>query len=134
MIRTYICDNCEHEFSISQGMHDPLKKKCPKCSKHTLYQDLKGQYTSVKQEPKTLGHLANRNREKMGTYELESKEQEANRIQKLKNKKNKTWYNPEGKNLKKELKHLKTNKEKMNYIMTGNENRFTNRFSDRYKG
>ena len=69
---------------VKQNMHDPLKKKCPECGKLKLYQDLTGQHTFVYQECKTLGHQAERNTERMGKYELESKRKKDSEAKKLK--------------------------------------------------
>jgi putative FmdB family regulatory protein len=71
--RYYICDNCEHTFDVTQKFEDKTLKKCPKCKKLKLYQDLTGMYTFVVQEPKTVGQLADRNTKKMGKYELENR-------------------------------------------------------------
>lgn len=114
--RYYICDVCDYHFMISQDRDAPLKKKCPECKKNKLYQDLTGQHTMVYQEPKTLGHLADRKTERMGKYELESKRSEH---RKLKSKGKPTWYNPDAKNLPKTLADLDTVKKKQKYIMTG---------------
>jgi putative FmdB family regulatory protein len=32
----YVCDACEHEFELFQGINDPLKRKCPECGKPKL--------------------------------------------------------------------------------------------------
>jgi putative FmdB family regulatory protein len=32
----YACRNCGHEFELFQQMTDPVKRKCPKCSKLSL--------------------------------------------------------------------------------------------------
>ena len=32
----YECDACGHAFEIFQGINDPVKKKCPECSKLKL--------------------------------------------------------------------------------------------------
>ena len=32
----YECDACGHEFELFQGINDPVKKKCPECSKLKL--------------------------------------------------------------------------------------------------
>lgn len=117
MIRTYICDNCEHEFCISQGMHDSLKKKCPQCKKYTLYQDLSGQHSFVYQDPTTLKHLAERNTKSMGKTKFE--EIEANSTRHQEKEKRKSWYNKDGKDLTKELKGINTPEKKQKYIMTG---------------
>jgi len=114
--RYYVCDNCDYHMVVKQNLHAPLKKKCPECGKHTLYQDLTGQHTFVYQEPKTLGHLAQRNTERMGKYDLE----ERRRKDEFKKKKKKpTWYNPEAKELHKELKEINTPEKQHKYIMEG---------------
>lgn len=73
--RGYICDNekCNHYFEIVQERDEPLLKRCPKCRKHKLYQDLSGQHISIIGEPKTLIHQADRNTKNFGKYELEDK-------------------------------------------------------------
>ena len=32
----YECDACGHAFELFQGINDPVKRKCPECSKHKL--------------------------------------------------------------------------------------------------
>jgi putative FmdB family regulatory protein len=32
----YRCNACGHEFELFQSMSDPVKKKCPECSKLAL--------------------------------------------------------------------------------------------------
>ena len=32
----YICDACQYTFELFQGIHDSVKRKCPKCSKPKL--------------------------------------------------------------------------------------------------
>ena len=32
----YECDACGHAFELFQGINDPVKKKCPECSKLKL--------------------------------------------------------------------------------------------------
>ncbi len=32
----YVCRACDHEFELFQSMKDPVKRKCPKCSKSKL--------------------------------------------------------------------------------------------------
>jgi len=118
MNRYYICDNCDYHWIVEQKMADPLKKKCPECGKMKLYQDLTGQHTFVYQEPKTLGHLAERNNKKFGKYTLEEKRNEHGAAKRLK-KKRKPWYNKEGKDLTQELSSLNTPEKKHKYIMDG---------------
>ena len=117
--RYYICDACDHHMVVEhKNMDSPLKRKCPECGKKELYQDLTGQHTFVYQDPKTLGHQAQRNTERMGKYDLEMRRKKDEERNKLK-KKPSTWYNKEGTNLKKELSHLNTPEKKHKYIMEG---------------
>ncbi len=63
----YKCDNCEHEFEITQGYHDKRLKKCSECKKHKLYIVLYAPYVAVKlgdNDIKSLDHLGRRNWEK----------------------------------------------------------------------
>lgn len=73
--RYYICDKeeCGYTFDLPQKTDEKRLKKCPKCKKMSLYQDLSGAYFAITKEPTTVGHLADRNTKKMGKYELESK-------------------------------------------------------------
>jgi putative FmdB family regulatory protein len=114
--RYYICDACDHHFELLQDRDEPLKQKCPKCKKNKLYQDLTGQHSFVYQEPKTVGHLADRNTAKMGKYELETKRSKHKKVRK---EGHKTWYNPEGKDLPKTLNDIDTVPKAQKYIMTG---------------
>jgi len=109
------CDSCQHSFEISKGYHDKLPIKCPKCNKHKLYQDYSISYIAIKQEPKTLGHLAERNNKAMGKDQLEKKRAGS----KWKPKKKPTWYNTEGKDLSTELRNVNTKEKKRKYIMEG---------------
>jgi len=131
--RHYICDNCDHEFQMQQSIHDAVKRKCPKCKKMTLYQDLTGQIHLIRQEPTTIGQLAERNSQAMGKAGVE--QADAHRKEQLKNARKETlrkkghgdiadvngtsWYNPDGENLAKKLKKLDTPQKATKYIMEG---------------
>ena len=117
--RYYVCSNCNYSFMIQQNMHDKLKKKCPTCGAYALYQDLTGQHTFVYQSPTTLGHLAEKNTKKMGTYELEKREYEKNKGEM--GKRTAPWYNTDNVSLPNELKDLDTVEKKQKYIMKGEE-------------
>ena len=117
--RYYICDNCDHHMVVKQKMNDPLKKKCPECGKMKLYQDLSGQHTFVYQDCKTLGHQAERNNSRMGKYELQEKRNKDGAVEKARAEKRKSWYNPEGQDLKKQLSDINTVEKKHQYIMEG---------------
>jgi len=32
----YVCDACQYKFELLQGIHDSVKRKCPKCAKPKL--------------------------------------------------------------------------------------------------
>lgn len=32
----YVCEACDHEFELFQSISEPVKKKCPECSKLKL--------------------------------------------------------------------------------------------------
>lgn len=113
--RYYICDECDYHFVTEQKIHAPLKKKCPECGKKKLYQDLTGQHSFVYQEPKTLGHLAERNTERAGKYELEA---ERAKHKKIKSEGKPKWYNPDKVDLTKALGDL-TPEKQADYIMKG---------------
>lgn len=72
---SFFCDDCELKFELylSISQYDKSKKLCPTCNKDKkvtrLYsEDLTSLNTSIKKsdsELKTIGDLANRNRDKM---------------------------------------------------------------------
>jgi len=70
---TYFCDNCETKFELVSSIKDYTEHpKCTSCNKphaHRLYQeDLISLNTSIKKsdsELKTIGDIANRNRDRL---------------------------------------------------------------------
>lgn len=72
---SFFCDSCQEKFELylSINKYDETKKNCPLCNKDKkvsrLYsEDLMSLNTSVKKgdgELKTIGDLANRNRDRM---------------------------------------------------------------------
>ena len=73
----YRCLACEHTFSDIVPMEQYKKRrKCPECKEHKLERVLGNVTSFVKGEAKTLEHLAARNTEKMGKYELQDKTRE----------------------------------------------------------
>lgn len=137
-IYSYTCENCGHSFENVENYHDNRLKICPKCNEASLYQNYSLLHASVKGEPKTLGELAERNSKSMGTYKLQEEtrkfveERDAPKLAPLKKhgvvsenvntlkEANKTWYNPDGKNLKSELKDVINDKKKArDYILKG---------------
>ena len=71
----YKCKNCNHQFEIKHGVNS-RKRKCSVCLKFMLEKLLFAPYIAIKQEPTTVGHLADRNTKKLGKYEKESKMQQ----------------------------------------------------------
>ena len=70
---TYRCEKCQHKFSVICSIKDYQEQaKCENCSCNRTYrlfqEDLATLSTSIKlmdSEVKTLGHLANRNADKL---------------------------------------------------------------------
>lgn len=85
MIRYYECTACDHKFEKECRIHDKILRKCPKCKRNKLFQDLTGVYGGVRGEPKELIQQAERNSKKLGKYGL----QEQERYQRLKQTKEK---------------------------------------------
>ena len=70
----YECGDCDNKLEIGQSIKDKPISLCDKCGNYTLSRVISGGITPiVKQEPKTLGQLADRNTKKMGKYELQEK-------------------------------------------------------------
>lgn len=70
----YGCCECGYEFEIHQNFSDKPLVDCPKCNLLGLQRIISGGLCSfMQQDPKTLGHLADRNTKKMGHYELQEK-------------------------------------------------------------
>ena len=110
------CDACDFSFELDKPIADDFPTKCPKCKKNKLYQDYSVPYFAIRQEPKTMGHLAERNSEKMSKELLEIKR---GTHKKIKKEGKHTWYNADKKNLPQELSHLDTVEKKQKYIMGG---------------
>ena len=73
----YECAACDHAFSIEQSIKDDALSKCPSCKKKKLQRViLEAPIAFVVGEPTTVGQLADRNRNKMGKYELDKKHKE----------------------------------------------------------
>ena len=69
------CEKCAYYTEIRQRMEDPSSHKCPCCGDKTLVKVfINPPLTFVKGDPSTIGQLADRNTQKMGTYELEDKQ------------------------------------------------------------
>lgn len=109
----FACDKCEifwEESILFSEFDEKTKKlKCPSCkSKKKVRQYLEGKdvYGMVYQEPKTLGHQAERNTARMSKYELESKI-EQDKVHQLAERKKKyqPWYGSMDKNVRKKIQN-----------------------------
>lgn len=69
----YQCNdvNCQHEFKINHSIKDDILKKCPKCNNLTLCTVFYPAHAFVKEEPKTLGLLAERNSQSLGNQGMQ---------------------------------------------------------------
>ena len=75
----YECSECGYYKEVFQKFSEKPLVRCPKCKKHKFRRViLSAPHISVKGEPTTLQHLADRNTQKLGKYELESKMQADN--------------------------------------------------------
>ena len=73
-IYDYKCKACEHPFSEEQSIKKyKRRRKCPSCGKYKLERVIGASTVCIRSEAKTLVHLAERNTEKMGSYELGDK-------------------------------------------------------------
>lgn len=70
----YYCDECDLGFELGRSIHDkPSEHSCPSCEKTLEVKLPQGFNFAVRKDPQTLGHLAERNTEGMGHYELQEK-------------------------------------------------------------
>ena len=75
----YECSECGYYKEVFQKFSEKPLVRCPKCKKHKFRRViLSAPHISVKGEPTTIQHLADRNTQKLGKYELESKMQADN--------------------------------------------------------
>lgn len=141
-IRGYECESCGDTFAeIGKRNGYKFKKKCPSCKKMQLESLIMGDVKGFVKDIKTVGQLADANNKKLGKYGVEDKirqiktERIAAQKQLLEESKtldpnkcdigdsgkNKTWYNPTGR----DLGHLAnmTKEQKETYIMTGKESK-----------
>ena len=114
----YRCLECEYEFSEHLEMKKyKTRKKCPSCNKHKLQRVL-GAFTAfVRDEPTTLGQLAERNTQKFGRYELDKKNREQNKGKNV-DKNDQLWYHKNGKASQDEVIKM-TPEQKKKYIEEG---------------
>jgi putative FmdB family regulatory protein len=76
------CEPCAYHTEIKQGFNDPGTHECPVCGQQTLKKIfITAPTVFVRGEPSTIGHLAERNTEKMSKTELDAK-REGDKFQK----------------------------------------------------
>jgi len=109
----YKCDNCDHRFEIVQSMKDKHKRKCPNCKKSKLKRVMGTPLVFVKGEPQSIGHWAERNTQKMGSYELSEKRELEN-----KDKKSQPWWRKDSKYSNDQIKNMSESQRK-NFIEKG---------------
>jgi len=118
----YRCLACECTFSDIVPMKQYKKRrKCPECKQHKLERVLGTVTGFVKGEPTTLEHLAARNTEKMGGYELgdkRGKQKEAAEKGKEVAGSDKEWYHKKGTATPAEIKKM-SSQQKARYIEKG---------------
>lgn len=69
------CQKCAYYTEIRQRMDDPSVYECPHCEDKTLIKVfINPPSMFFRGAPNTIGQLADRNTQKMGTYELEDKQ------------------------------------------------------------
>ena len=75
----YECQSCGHIMTVEQKPSDKKRyKKCPQCKKNELERVLfSAPQGFVEQEPTTIGQLSDRNRKKMGRYEIDKRDKES---------------------------------------------------------
>jgi putative FmdB family regulatory protein len=70
------CEACAYYTEITQRHNDPESHECPHCEKNTLVKIyINPPAMFVRGEPTTIGQLADRNTEKMGSYEMSDKKE-----------------------------------------------------------
>ena len=75
----YECSECGHYKEVFQRFSEKPLVRCPSCKKHKFRRViLDAPHVSVKGGPTTVRHLADRNTQKMGSYELQDKMQADN--------------------------------------------------------
>lgn len=71
-IYDYECKECGSKIiDIYQSIHSEALTRCDSCGTNSLERIIFCPYVSVKGEPTTIGHLAERNSQKMGKSKVE---------------------------------------------------------------
>lgn len=114
----YLCDDCNLEIELQHSMHDKPLDTCPDCGSKTFHILPSLPYVACKvntSEIKTVGHLANRNAERMSQQQYNDRMAEIPRVKKQDYA---PWWRPGTKGPDKSLSKL-TKEQKEKYIMEG---------------
>lgn len=106
----YRCDSCNAETEVYQSIKSDPLTKCEQCGGE-IYRVICATPFFIDKEPTTLGHLADRNRDKMSSLERSDKGVD------VKKKDTSTWFSPSGK-VDMRLANL-TKEQKKTYVQTG---------------
>ncbi len=82
----YKCQACDEEFETTQSIKAEPLVWCDECDSASLERVIHAPMLLIRSEPKTLGHLADKNTANMGHYELEDK-REAHRLKAMEGRK-----------------------------------------------
>ena len=75
----YECSECGYQEEVFQKFSEDPLVTCTSCGETSFRRVmLQPPLAFIKGEPNTIGQLADRNRKKMGTYELQDREQSDN--------------------------------------------------------
>ena len=128
MIKIYLCDSCK-QYSEFEDKAFKDRVRCPYCKKNKLIlkrvstgklsEESKTNQTThihIYQEPKTLGHLAKKNAEKMGKYERQETDPTYHKRKEL--KKDAPWWRQGTTEIDPKLSNM--NRDQMRrYVRTG---------------
>lgn len=74
MLYDYECEDCHYfMMDVYQSIHDDAFTVCPQCGAEKLERIISGGLGAFVKDVKTIGQLADRNWNKMGTYEKSEK-------------------------------------------------------------
>jgi|TARA_B100001778_G_scaffold332303_1_gene338353 putative FmdB family regulatory protein len=83
----YECSECGYYEEVFQKFSEKPLVRCPECKKHKFRRViLNAPHIAVKGDPTTVQHLADRNTQKLGKYELQDKMKADNMDKHIKDK------------------------------------------------
>lgn len=109
MLYDYGCETCNYVMiDVYQSIKDEPLTRCPRCGEHSLHRMIHGGLGHFVKDVKTIGQLADKNWNSMGSYER-SEIESSNVSKKESQEKNK---------LRKEINNM-TPEQKRKYIIEG---------------